>query len=103
MVLLKNQSIEIANNIQKGNLEIQVNRTNRFATFTGQLSLEGEGKPQIEIHTVDVSGISSVVDDMRINTGISKDGKTFNVHLFNDVLGHVEIGDYKFQYKVSLQ
>lgn len=103
MVLLKNQSIEIANNIQKGDLEIQVNRTNRFATFTGQLSLEGEGKPQIEIHTVDVSGISSVVDDMRINTGISKDGKTFNVHLFNDVLGHVEIGDYKFQYKVSLQ
>lgn len=103
MVLLKNQTSEIIDNIQKGILEIKVNRTNRFATFTGQLSLEGEGKPHIEIHTADVSGISSSVNDMRVNTGISKDGKTFNIHLFNDVLGHVEIGDYKFQYQVSFQ
>lgn len=103
MVVLKDQTTEIIDNIQKGNLEIQVNRTNRFATFTGQLNLEGEGKPQVEIHIVDASGISSGTEDMRINTGISKDGKTFNVHLFNDVLGHVEIGCYKFQYKVSLQ
>lgn len=102
MVLLKNQTIEINNNTQKGELEIQVNRTNSFATFTGQLNLEGEGKRHIDINMVDVKG-TSVVEDMRINTGISKDGKTFNVHLFNDVVGHVEIGSYKFKYEVSIQ
>ncbi|MEO3358556.1 RelA/SpoT domain-containing protein [Acinetobacter haemolyticus] len=99
MVKYLNQRCNLEENGSRvGTIEIEVTRTNKFATFTGHFDPVFDTIPDVEGEIVKVEGINTDLSELSFKIGVGK-STDFNVHLFNNKIGYVEVGKYTFKYK----
>ncbi|MBP6468492.1 MAG: hypothetical protein KA277_10825 [Fusobacteriaceae bacterium] len=99
MVILLDQSSQITDDgVHEGEIEIEVTRTNRFATFTGHFDPKFDCIPTVEVELIETKGIETDKSKLSVTTGVGQP-HNFNVHLFNKDLGYIEVGKYKFKFK----
>ncbi|CAI3113815.1 hypothetical protein MWMV18_MWMV18_02898 [Acinetobacter calcoaceticus] len=101
MVILLNQTdTNTTKECYEGEITIEVTRTNRFATFTGHFNPSFEQIPNVEVKVLETSSENTNISDLKVRTGVGQP-HNFNVHLFNEKLGYVEEGIYKFSFNAS--
>ncbi|EFB73679.1 RelA/SpoT domain protein [Providencia rustigianii DSM 4541] len=82
----------------EGDIEIEVIRSNKFATFTGHFNPRFETIPIVEVITTETTCPNTDISDLTIKIGVGQP-HNFNVHIFNKKLGRIEEGNYKFHFK----
>jgi len=99
MVVVINQDDKLKEkNNCEGEIEIEVLRTNIFATFTGHLNPKFDSIPHVEVVAIETDCKNTDVSDLEIKIGVGQPNN-FNVHVFNRKLGHLEKGIYKFRFQ----
>lgn len=81
-----------------GEIEFEVIRTNKFVSFSGRFNPRFDSIPEVEVNIVSAEAPDTDISDLRVSVGVGVN-TNFNVHLFNDKLGCVAIGKYKFSFK----
>lgn len=100
VILLDQKDKTTSKECYEGDIIIEVTRTNNFATFTGHFNPKFEKIPHVEVTVLETNSLNTDISDLRVRTGVGQP-HNFNVHLFNDKLGYVEEGIYKFGFKAS--
>lgn len=101
MVILLNQTDRTTTKeCYEGEITIKVTRTNHFATFTGHFNPKFDQIPYVDVTVIETDSTNTDLAHLRVRTGVGQP-HNFNVHLFNDKLGYVEEGIYKFTFKAS--
>lgn len=101
MVILLDQSDKTTTKeCYEGDITVKVTRTNKFATFTGHFNPKFDQIPEVDVKVLETDCLNTEISDLKVRIGVGQP-HNFNVHLFNEKLGYVEEGIYKFSFKAS--
>lgn len=98
VIVLKQEDKTKGKDYYEGEIEVEVTRRNRFASFTGHFKPMFDCIPRVEVTAVEVSCANTEVSDLDVKIGVGQP-HNFNVHIFNKKLHYIEEGTYKFHFK----